>query len=112
MKFYKTKITYDYLVDAGEEVNNEPSQCIPGETRTIKQILDRYQKTGTLPNTNPQWFDVEDIKFINQYYQPGALDFTDYDALRDHSEKLSELIDKQKTNNQAEEASQHNDSEA
>lgn len=89
---------HTYKPGGGRQSIEGPSQTIPGETRTIKDIVKRYRSTGELPRSRePQFLDVDDINQINKYRNPGQLDLTELAELRNHVKKLNDDLDKELT---------------
>lgn len=100
--WYITKRQFKPDNPAYGERPHGPSMTVPGETKSIGELLERYQKGGTLPFREPVYLDSEDVDFINQYYAPHALDLTDLDALDRHTERLKESVEQAKANRAAE----------
>lgn len=90
----------------GRETNELPSETIPGETRTIKEILDMYQEHRQFPegDENLRYFDVEDVGEINKYFNPGALDLTDLQQLQEKNNRMNQIIKKAQEKKAKEEA--------
>lgn len=74
------------------EINLEPSQTIPGESLTMKQIIEKYAMGIPLDRRNVEYFDQEDLDYINKFYQPGSLDLTDLDELQTHISTLQNSV--------------------
>ena len=77
------------------EISNMASKTIPNETMTIRQILDRYQKTGHIERKPLVYLD-EQLEAISRYNNPGALDYTDLDELNEKVQILQESIQQAK----------------
>lgn len=83
---------YNYIPSAAryEKQSDQPSQTIQGETRTIKQLVERLSMGIPLPNKEPQYMDV-DIDEVDQYFQQ-ALDLVDYDELNARIENTRDYV--------------------
>lgn len=66
------------------------SQTIPGEARTIKQLIERLELGVPFPNKNPQFMDI-DLEKIDHYFQQ-ALDLVDYDELNERIQGTRDYI--------------------
>lgn len=72
----------------------KPSQTIPGEAKTVQEIIKRAQ-AGTPPVENKYpYMDVEDVSRINKFYRPGTLDLTDIEELQKRSNELEDIVKK------------------
>lgn len=98
--WYHTKRNFDHT-KYGEGPHG-PSLTVPGEALSINEIMERYTRTGTAPIREAEYFDVEDIDYINQYYAPHALDLTDMDGLTNHIDRLQAALAKAKQNKETE----------
>ena len=69
---------------ASGEVNLEPSMTVPGDSMTIKEIMDRAL-AGIKPDTRAvQFFDTNDMDRINAF----PIDLTDLEGTRAELEAL------------------------
>lgn len=88
------------------EVNNEPSQTVPGEAMTIQQIMDRAM-AGTPPEqSDAQYFDVDDVSQVDEFFSTG-LDLTDIDRLNARATELMGAIEEAKKRKKNEENNQN-----
>ncbi len=75
--------------DWGKEVNEEPSQTVPGESFTVKEIMDRILG-GIKPEFEEvQFFDQENLDRINDF----PIDLTDLDRTRTELEEMTIAVD-------------------
>lgn len=74
--------TYEAEVNGFVEVNNEPSETIPDQSLTIKEILQRF-KAGTLPPIQKETYfeDDPDIDNPDPMYRPD-FDLVDWEAAK------------------------------
>lgn len=90
-KFYNTQ--HDYNPRTRFEVVEGESVTIPGESKTIQQMLRRALQ-GIKEDERPvQWFDAEDLDKIDGFWAPG-LDLTDLDALAERNALAKKALDK------------------
>lgn len=89
--FYNTK--RNYKPGSGRESSKLPSQTVPGQSRTMKEILDRYKRGLEIRESDSIYFDSEDIERVNKFFAPGSLDLTDLDELNRHVSNLNSLVD-------------------
>lgn len=107
------------------EVNNLPSKTVPGQTLSLKELLDRYVRTGVLEQTfTPEYSDDDDLPDVTRMNEMDRLDAAK--QLRDFviegatkhndevakyndrvSKKEAERLDKQKQADTAAAAVQH-----
>lgn len=89
--WYNTQHTYRPRIRF-EMVEGE-SQTVPGEARTIGEMLRRAQQ-GIREDERPvHYFDEEDLDKIDMFFGPSA-DLTDLDELRRRNEQMALAIDK------------------
>lgn len=105
MKFKLPWDGVDVTPEDKYEVNKEPSLTVPGEALTIKEIMERAM-AGTEPDTSDaQFFDVDDIKQIDEFFRQG-LDLTDLDKLNARATELLGEIEEAKKRKEAEKESE------
>lgn len=68
------------------EINNDESMTIPGEARTIKELIERLENGMPLERRAYAYFDVEDLDDINDMFAPST-DLTDLDRNKERLEK-------------------------
>lgn len=97
---YRTDYSMQMLSDTerskGYEVGDfDESMTVPGQAKTIKQIMERALG-GLMPDGRlVEYFDQEDLDKINKYYaNPGSLDLTDLDEMAEHVEALQDVVKK------------------
>lgn len=79
--YYKTLRSYSQGERSFEPRSEEPSQTVPGEARTIKQLLQNALQGLSADERQVNYFDEENLDNINHFFAPG-LDLTDLDDLR------------------------------
>lgn len=72
------------------EVPEGESETVPGEARTIKELVERLELGVPLPDKKPQFMDA-DLDQVDHFFQQ-ALDLTDYDELNDKITGVREYI--------------------
>lgn len=74
--------TYEAKINGFVEVNDQPSETIPDQSLTIKQILQRFT-AGTLPPIQKETYYEEnpDIDDPDPMYRPD-FDFVDWEAAK------------------------------
>lgn len=87
----KYKAWHNYKPVTGQ-LNEEPSQTVIGETWTIKELVERYQRGMDVPSTEPNYVDVHDINQINSVFRK-HLDLTDLDNLKRQVETLTKTVE-------------------
>lgn len=90
--FYVTKKSYK--PGAGREQSGKPSQTIPGESYTMRELVQRHLAGMEAKKPDHPYFDAEDIETINEYYAPGSIDLVDLDNLKRHVNQLNSTVDK------------------
>lgn len=76
--------------------NTEPSQTVQNDTYSILEILQRSAQGAPIAKHQKVFFDEKDMKKINKYFQPGALDLTDLDELKREISHLKTAINRAK----------------
>jgi hypothetical protein len=66
--------SFNYVPEAGE-VNNDPSLTVPGMSLTLKEIVERFVRTGELKGFDAVWNGEEDFPDISKM---DALEKLDY----------------------------------
>lgn len=87
----KYKAWHNYKPVTGQ-INEEPSQTVVGETWTIKELVERYQRGMDVPSVEPNYVDVQDIEQINAVFRK-HLDLTDLDNLRNQVAILTKTVE-------------------
>jgi hypothetical protein len=87
----KYKAWHNYKPVTGQ-INEEPSQTVVGETWTIKELVERYQRGMDVPSVEPNYVDVQDIDQINAVFRK-HLDLTDLDNLRVQVATLTKTVE-------------------
>lgn len=86
---------YNYVPRSGRyEQPRGESLTIPGEAKTIKQLVERLQLGVPLPDKSPGYLDT-DLDKIDHYFQM-ALDLTDMDDLSDRIRSTKDYIEQAK----------------
>lgn len=81
----------NYVRGNGYERNLLPSQTVPNQTRTIKELVERLQLGVPLPDKKPQYMDVP-LDEVDHLLQQ-AIDLTDLDQLNDRIQSIKDYID-------------------
>lgn len=85
---YRTQ--FNYKVGEGREENIDESMTIPGESKTVKELLEQTVAGNPAFEREPVYFDTDDQEVMN-YLRPG-LDLTELDELREINEAQHEAI--------------------
>lgn len=87
---YINKATYHDKVpdEVRGESSDQPSMTVPDEANTIQELMARHRTGQKVEENEPVYLDVEDVKEIDKYFKPGALDLTDLDQLNKKAEML------------------------
>lgn len=80
-----------------------PSQTIPNQTLSMRELYKRYAEGKQLYGREPIYLDAEAVDMINRYYAPGSLDLTDVEALDAHISYLHNEVQEAKIRKQNEE---------
>lgn len=86
---YKTPFTYDHELVLGE-TNDQPSETVPGQAYSIKEILKRYSNGQSVPIRTRDWNDQSDDEF--GLLDEPIRDLTDLDALTQRRDALNKAI--------------------
>lgn len=93
-----TKLHYvnkrTYKPGSGRESSDLPSQTVPDEVYSLKELVERAQRGIEMDRKPVLYFDEEDLEKVNRYFSPGSLDLTDLDALRDRVSEMDEALQK------------------
>lgn len=94
--FPPTKTFYQHKTNLSfrnHEFNCRPSQTIPGEAKTINQLLLEYSH-GKIPQDPSKgvYLDVEKLEEIGTYFQ-SDLDLTDLENLKNLTQSLKQTLD-------------------
>lgn len=59
----RTQYNYNPLTDIKKEVNNLPSQTVPDQSMTVRQLIDRYSRGLNINQLQfkPVWYDEDKI---------------------------------------------------
>ncbi|AXL14928.1 hypothetical protein [Microviridae sp.] len=90
--FYNTQRSYTGENCNRAEINTEKSLTIPGESKTVKDMLQRAM--SGMPVTHAQdvhYFDEENMDLIHEHFSP-HFDLTDLDAIKLRQKELSKVI--------------------
>lgn len=83
--------TFSPDIAEGEEI-----MTIPGEAKSIKEIMDRALQGVPPTGRDVEYFDQEDLDLINEFHAPGSLDLTDLDRLDEQVKSLKEAVERAK----------------
>lgn len=61
----------------------QPSLTQPGQTFTVRDLIEKHAAGSELPRSSVAYFDPEDVETINEYFAPHKLDLTDIDRLNE-----------------------------
>lgn len=90
----KYNTQHAYAPRAQYETHGKPSMTVPGEAKTIKELLARALQGVENPERDANYLDVEDIGQINQFFAIGSLDLTDLETLQQRNKDLGATIEK------------------
>lgn len=81
----------NYVPGKGYERNLLPSQTVPNQTRTIKELVERLQLGLPIPDKKPQYMDIplDEVDHLMQQ----AIDLTDLDELNDRIQSTKDYIE-------------------
>ncbi len=92
------KGVYNYVTPQTYKQKPDPldpgvSQTIPGEAKSIKQIMKDALRGFSPPERSVQFIDQEDLDKINEFYTQGPLDLTDLDRLAEANLETQQIIE-------------------
>lgn len=93
-KFYSTHRHYAPGANRAETIEGE-SVTVPGEAKTIAQLLSRAMQGLEAQEREAHYFDQADLDKIDRFYAPG-LDLTDLDELTRRNDEMAVALEKAK----------------
>jgi hypothetical protein len=109
--FYQTRSNYNPPPSVRYEAVDldMPSMTKQDDSYTIVQLLQRMKAGLPLTQTEPVYLDVEDVEHINEYFNPGQLDLTDLDQLKENIAFMQSAVKKAEANKKAAEKEEQKD---